>query len=475
MKQNGEIGEDFGLEAVSPIDGRYRSKVLPLVPYFSEKALIRYRLKVEIFYLLFLSQKRIFKRITAKQKQNLLLVLEKFDVSDAKKVKEIEAVTNHDVKAIEYFFRERIAPLNLGIEEYFHFGLTSEDTNNLAYSLSIKEARDKVILPALKELIKKIAFLANLWKKVPMLARTHGQPAVPTTVGKEFLNFAMRLNKELKFLSQLPIEGKLNGAVGNFNAHQAVFPQNDWVKFSEEFIESLGLAPNIYTTQILPADSYLRNFQTLFLINQILIGFNQDMWRYISDNYFLQKLKEEEVGSSTMPQKVNPIDFENSEGNLGMANAIFSFLTEKLAISRLQRDLSDSTVKRNIGIAFAYSLLAYQSCFKGLEKISLNEKLIKEELLNHWEIITEGIQTILRSCGDKNAYEKLKDFARGKKLGQKEIAEFTASLSVNKEIKRRILALTPLGYSGFSEILVNEGLEVINSASKEEGYENKEK
>jgi len=463
------------VKAISPIDGRYRPKVGTLALYFSEEALIKYRIKVELTYLLFLSEKGIIKKITTGQKKELLSILDQFGGKQALRVKEIEATINHDVKAVEYFLREALAPFNLNIEEYIHFGLTSEDTNSLALSLSIKEARDQVILPAIKEVVNKLSEMVYVYRSLPMLGRTHGQPAIPTTVGKEFLVFTIRLQKEMKNLSLLPIEAKLNGAVGNFNAHLVGFPEADWIALSAEFIKSLNLVPNQFTTQILPADSYLRLFQSLSLINSIIIGLDQDIWRYISDNYFLQKPKKGEVGSSTMPQKVNPIDFENSEGNLEVANAIFGLLVKKLAISRLQRDLSDSTVKRNIGVAFAHSLVAYKSSLIGLEKVIPNESFLREELLDHWEIVTEGIQTILKSTGDSRAYEKLKEFARGKKLGQGEIKNFTSELKVSPKIKKRILALTPLNYLGLAETLVEKGLKVTNFEFSEETNENKKK
>ncbi|PJC28136.1 adenylosuccinate lyase, partial [Candidatus Shapirobacteria bacterium CG_4_9_14_0_2_um_filter_39_11] len=338
---------------------------------------------------------------------------------------------------------------------------TTYDIDTTAYSLAIKRSRDNIILPSLKLLIREIKQMAELYKGKPMLGRTHGQPAVPTTMGKELMVFAIRLFREYQELKSIIIEAKLNGAVGNYNAHFAAFPNVNWLKFSADFIDSLGLKPNLFTTQIMPYDSFIKIFQSLFLINQVLIGFNQDLWRYISDDYFLQKIEEKQVGSSTMPQKVNPIDLENSEGNLGIANSLLGFLIQKLAISRLQRDLSDKTVKRNIGMAFAYSLLGYQSTLKGLNKLSLNEKFLKEELLEHWEIITEGIQTILKTGGDIQAYEKLKEFSQGKKLDQNQIKNFVEDLKVNPKTKKQLLNLTPLNYLGLAEKLVDEGIKII--------------
>lgn len=448
------------LTAISPIDGRYRPRVAVLADYFSEQALIKHRLEVEINYFIYLSKIGIIKKIPPEKKRKLLEIITKFSNKDAVKIKKIEETINHDAKAVEYFLRKKINQLTLPTE-YLHFALTTYDIDTTAYSLAIKRSRDNIILPSLKLLIREIKQMAELYKGKPMLGRTHGQPAVPTTMGKELMVFAIRLFREYQELKSIIIEAKLNGAVGNYNAHFAAFPNVNWLKFSADFIDSLGLKPNLFTTQIMPYDSFIKIFQSLFLINQILIGFDQDLWRYISDDYFLQKIEEKQVGSSTMPQKVNPIDLENSEGNLGIANSLLGFLIQKLAISRLQRDLSDKTVKRNIGMAFAYSLLGYQSTLKGLNKLSLNEKFLKEELLEHWEIITEGIQTILRTGGDIQAYEKLKEFSQGKKLDQNQIKNFVEDLKVNPKTKKQLLNLTPLNYLGLAEKLVDEGIKII--------------
>jgi adenylosuccinate lyase len=455
------MDEIFTLKAISPLDGRYWAKIAPLAEYFSEAALIKFRLYIEVHYLIFLSQKGPRKFLFPPQIEKLLLLLDRFNDQDLLRIKEIEKRINHDTKAVEYFLREKMIAFGLPGNEFLHFGFTSEDTDNLAYSLSLKKAAEEILLPELKKLIQKIGQMAKDFKAEPMLARTHGQPAVPTTMGKELIVFCVRLFKEYQNLAGLPIEGKLNGAVGNYNAFHVAYPKFNWLKFSQEFIETLGLKPNLFTTQILPYDSLLKLFQSLFLINQILLGFDQDLWRYISDNYFLQTINKNEVGSSTMPQKVNPIDFENSEGNLGVANALFKQFMEKLAVSRLQRDLSDKTTKRNIGVALAHSFLAWQSTLRGLEKLTLNKKYLKRELLNHWEIITEGLQTVLRTTGDQKAYEALKDFSRGKEVGQEEVEKFVNRLKINKKIKKQLLLLTPLNYLGLAEKLVEEGFKII--------------
>lgn len=447
--------------ALSPLDGRYRPRVEPLSRYFSEQALIKYRVQVEIYYLIFLSEKGLAKKISSQERRFLLAVVKKFDTSQAEKVKAIEAKINHDVKAVEYFIREVLEKAGIDLSQFVHFGLTSEDVTNLAHGLMLKEVREEVILPLLDDLIKKLAHLARDYKNAAMVARTHGQPAVPTTMGKELIVFATRLGKERKNLAVLPVEGKLNGAVGNFNAQVLAFPKNDWLQLSSDFIGSLGLVPNLVTTQILPCDSYLKIFQSLKLINLILIGLDQDMWRYLSDNYFVQKVEKNQVGSSTMPQKVNPIDFENSEGNLGLANTLFSFFEEKLAISRLQRDLSDSTVKRNFGAALGHCLLGYQSCLAGLNKISLNQVLLQKDLDKHWEIITEGVQTVLRTEGETQAYEKVKTFAQGKKLTPSKVRKFIQTLKVNQKAKRKLLKLSPFNYLGLAPEIVKEGLKIL--------------
>jgi len=354
------------LTAISPLDGRYQSKTKSLATYFSEQALIKSRVVIEAKYLEFLLNV-IKKPISPKLVATLNAVIDNFNQNEAQRVKDIEDTTHHDVKAIEYYLREKLVDFP-EIFPYIHLGLTSEDINSCAYGLLIKDALKNEMLPSLISLISTITDMADKYKSEPMLARTHGQPAVPTTMGKELMVFALRLHHEYTTLTTLPIEAKMSGAIGNFSALHCAYPDGDWIKTTDEFIKKLGLTPNHFTTQILPADSYVKVFQSFHLINSILIGFNQDIWRYISDGYFAQQVIATETGSSTMPQKVNPIDFENSEGNLGLANALFAYFIDKLPISRLQRDLSDSTVKRNMGSAFAYSQLAYSSCVSGLRK-----------------------------------------------------------------------------------------------------------
>jgi adenylosuccinate lyase len=436
--------------SLSPLDGRYQSKVNSLSEYLSEFAYIKYRVQVEIKYLMYFTSHILHKSLDQK---SLIALINNFDEQDVLKIKEIEKITKHDVKAIEYYLREKT-----DLSSYIHFGLTSEDVNNIAYSLMLKDGLQQVIIPELHELSALLIHLSEKYKNASMLARTHGQPAVPTTMGKEIFVFAKRLQDELEFLTNLPIEAKLNGAVGNYNALIAAYPNVDWIYISSDFIKSLGLKQNLYTTQILPSDNYIKIFQSIHLINAILLGFSQDLWRYISDGYFIQKVNENEVGSSTMPQKVNPIDFENAEGNLGFANAMLDFFTNKLPISRLQRDLSDSTVKRNFGVALGHALLAYKSCIAGLNKLEFNQQFADKDLDAHWEIITEGIQTILRSHDDSQAYEKLKTFSRGKQLNQDMIKRFVNSLEISEEMKQKLLQITPHSYLGLASQLVSKGI-----------------
>lgn len=450
-----EVSEDdLSLRAVSPIDGRYHQITFPLYQYFSEFALYKYRLFAEVKYLFFFLENILIIKVDQKTKTGILKFVDDFDVSEAKKMKKIEEEIKHDVKAVEYYLRPVLEKFSLKAMEYLHFGLTSEDINSMAYGLSLKDALKEVIIPEIEKLLNKIGELADAYKEVSMIGRTHGQMAVPTTIGKELVVFAARIKKELKNLKEVKVEAKLTGAVGNYNALVTAFPKVDWIREGDGFINSLGLLPNHFTTQILPADSYVKVFQSLSLINSILIGLDQDMWRYISDDYFKQQLDEKQVGSSTMPHKINPIDFENSEGNLGIANALFSHLILKLPISRLQRDLSDSTVKRNIGSVMAYCLLGYKSCLSGLGKISVNRELLNEELLSHWEIVTEGIQTVLRASGEINAYEEMRKISQGKKMNQKEMKKAIESLSVSSEVKKRLMKITPDNYTGLASKLV---------------------
>jgi adenylosuccinate lyase len=433
------------LSAISPLDGRYRAKLEDVSEFFSEYALMRYRVIAEFGYFYQFTTKILHKKIS---EHTIRRCIDAFDEGEAEKIKVLEKKTNHDVKAVEYYIREKLQSLHVGFSEYVHFGLTSEDINSIAYGLSIAESRNAIVIPAIRSVISSLMAMAKDYASIPMVARTHGQAAVPTTVGKELIVFAVRLGNECGILKKLPIEAKITGAVGNYNAHIAGFPEEDWMDFCDSTVSSFGLTPNHCTTQILPADSTARLFQSMELLNTILIGLTQDMWRYISDGYFTQNLKEHEVGSSTMPQKVNPIDFENAEGNLGLANALFSHFITKLPVSRLQRDLSDSTVKRNIGSAFAYSVLGYRSCVQGLQKLSVHKETCEEDLLHHWEMMSEGMQTIMRIQGDVDAYETIKKFTRGKTIDQ-------------SAIQKRLLALTPLTYTGLAEEIVKKGIKKL--------------
>ncbi|MBW7955402.1 adenylosuccinate lyase [Patescibacteria group bacterium] len=439
---------NFALTALSPLDGRYHSQLIDLCNLFSEYALIRQRVRVEIAYLLFLAEQGCISPFTKKQQEQLLRILTNFNEADALRIKELEKETKHDVKAVEYFLREKMEKLELPSSALVHLALTSEDVNSLAYSLMVKESVQEVLVPALHTLLSKLSLLAEEHFQTPMLARTHGQAAVPTTVGKEVVVFASRLLDEVKVLRTLPIEAKLTGAVGNFNAHVVAFPEHNWTELSADFVSSFDLVPNLFTTQVLPAESYNRVFAVLQRINGILLDCSQDFWRYISDGVFIQKKEKGQVGSSTMPQKVNPIEFENAEGNLGLANALLIFFVQKLSVSRLQRDLSDSTVKRSIGSAFGYCLLAYNSLAKGLGKISVNQEKLINELDTHWEVLAEAVQVVLRQSGQPDGYEKLKSFSQGKQLTQPEWQRFVESLEIPSSIKKQLHRLTPQNYIG---------------------------
>ena len=449
---------DPRLTAISPLDGRYRQKVEDASEFFSEYALIRYRVIVELRYYYFFLTTVLHKKVS---KKIIDQCIESFDEQAAMKIKEIERTTNHDVKSVEYYVKELLLQHKLPSVEYVHFALTSEDVNAIAYGLMLKDARDHLLIPEVMKVLRVLADMGRTYADTPMLARTHGQPAVPTTMGKECIVFAMRIHTVLKQIRSLPIEAKLAGAVGNFNAHVVSFPERDWITLSDSFISSLGLTPNHFVTQIIPADNQGILFQHIELLNTICIGLSQDVWRYISDGYLTQIAKKDEVGSSTMPQKVNPIDFENAEGNFGLANATLHFLSSKLIVSRLQRDLSDSTVKRSIGTAIATSIVGYRSLLKGFSKISVNTKLLEHELLTHWEIVTEGIQTLLRTTGDVSAYEKVKAFVRGKNITEHDVHMFIESLDVSPKMKERLLAITPLSYTGIAKKIVQKGYEEI--------------
>lgn len=441
------------LQAISPVDGRYRSQTNELAKYFSEEALIQYRIRVEIEYVVALTEAHLprLKPLNNSETEKLRSIWNKFSSADAEKVKSIEQTTNHDVKAVEYFIKEKFDELKLeGMKEFVHFALTSQDINNTAFPLSIKEALHDVYLPMLKRVIEKLSSLAGEYKDVAMLSRTHGQAASPTRLGKEIMVFVERLNNQLQLILQIPVNAKFGGATGNFNAHHVAYPQIDWVTFSNAFVSNyLGLERLQYTTQIEHYDNLCAMFDALKRINNILIDLNRDFWSYISLDYFKQKIKANEVGSSAMPHKVNPIDFENSEGNLGFANAIFEHLAAKLPISRLQRDLTDSTVLRNVGVPFAHTLLAFKSLLKGLDKILLNDKAIQFDLENNWAVVAEAIQTILRREQIDSPYEKLKALTRtNEKITQQTISTFIESLDVNDKVKSELKAITPFNYTG---------------------------
>lgn len=442
------------LTAISPIDGRYRSKVDNLAPYFSEFGLIHYRVRVEIEYFIALAEEGLFnipKPFTAPHLRNIYL---NFSKEDAAAVKEIEKTTNHDVKAVEYFIKAKLKELNADaadkVIEWVHFGLTSQDINNTAIPLLWKEALEQVYLPATLNTLSSIKKLAKEWENISMLARTHGQPASPTRLGKELMVFVERLENQIQLFSQIPYAAKFGGATGNLNAHHVAFPEIDWVTFANRFVdEKLGLERLQYTTQIAHYDNLAAQFDGLKRINTILIDLCRDIWTYISMEYFHQKTKVGEVGSSAMPHKVNPIDFENAEGNLGLANAIYEHLSAKLPISRLQRDLTDSTVLRNIGVPLAHGFIALASLEKGLDKLVLNESVINEDLENHWAVVAEAIQNILRREQYPQPYEALKALTRGKEGITKEtIHAFIRSLNVSAKIKKELLAITPQNYVG---------------------------
>lgn len=448
----------MNFSTISPLDGRYREKVRELSPFVSEPALIRYRVMVEVEYLIALGNEKGVKELrplSPKVKGELRALYKKFSDKDAEKIKQIEAETNHDVKAVEYFIKNRLSAFGSQLSaEFVHFALTSEDINNLAYSLMWRDALQKIIIPELSALGKLLANFAKQHTSQPMLSLTHGQPATPTTVGKEFSVFSARLKRQLDQLKNHKLLGKLNGATGTYGAFVAAYPNVHWQKFSRKFIESFGLAFNPLTTQIEPHDSLTESFHTLSRINTILLDFNRDAWLYISRGILGQKKKDGEVGSSTMPHKINPLDFENAEGNLGLANALLAHLAEKLPISRMQRDLSDSTVLRNIGVPLGYSLLAYKSMQKGLSKLFINKEKLDEELGAHWEILAEPIQTILRKVGHEKPYETLKTLTRGTTVTKKDIQNFIKKLNIPKEEKQKLLKLTPQKYTGLADKLV---------------------
>lgn len=441
------------LTAISPVDGRYRSKCEKLDMYFSEYALIRYRVRVEVEYFIALCELPLpqLKDVDHNLFGELRKIYADFSPADAERIKEIESVTNHDVKAVEYFLKERFDVLGLdAYKEFIHFGLTSQDINNTSVPMSVKEALDDVYIPCLEELIEKLSSLAQEWKDVAMLARTHGQPASPTRLGKEIMVFVYRLQEQLSQLKAVKVSGKFGGATGNFNAHSVAYPAIDWKTFAAGFLKNgLGIEREEYTTQISNYDNLAALFDALRRINTIMIDLDRDIWMYISSDYFKQRIKAGEVGSSAMPHKVNPIDFENSEGNLGIANAVLSHLATKLPISRLQRDLTDSTVLRNVGVPVAHMLIAVASTMKGLNKLILNEDALKADLDRMWMVVAEGIQTILRREGYPKPYETLKQLTRtNAKVTEQSIAEFIDTLNVSDEVKAELHRLSPSTYTG---------------------------
>ncbi len=438
------------LTAISPIDGRYRGKMEHLDNYFSEYALIKYRVEVEVTYFLFLAEEKFFK-LTSNAKKQLINIVETFSLEDAAKIKETERITNHDVKAVEYFLKEKLKELQLtDLQEWIHFGLTSQDINNTAVPLLWKDAIEYEYLPGIINLQHELQDLAIKWKNIPMLARTHGQPASPTMLGKEIMVFVERIENQIQQFSYIPFTGKFGGATGNFNAHYAAYPKKDWIALANKFLEEkLSLQRQQYTTQIEHYDLLAAHFDNIKRINNILIDLCRDMWAYVSMDYFKQKIRKGEVGSSAMPHKVNPIDFENAEGNLGIANALLEHLSTKLPISRLQRDLTDSTVIRNIGVPIAHTLLAISSAEKGLKKMILNEQKIKADLEDNWAVIAEAIQTILRRENYPKPYEALKDLTRSNEKMNKEIMHrFIDSLKINAGVKKELKAVTPFNYTG---------------------------
>ena len=445
--------ELIALTAISPIDGRYRKTTESLADYFSEFGLIKYRVLVEIEYFIALSEFGLpqLSIIDLVQKESLRDIYKNFSINDALKIKEIEKTTNHDVKAVEYFIKEKLETLSLSKHaEFVHFGLTSQDINNTSIPLSLKEASTNQLFPAIIEIIKKISDLSTEWKNISLLARTHGQPASPTKLGKEFYVFVERLQKQFDVLKNVPFSAKFGGASGNFNAHHLAYPEKNWIDFGNSFVnKTLGLDRSQFTTQIEHYDNLGAYCDAIKRINTILIDFNRDVWSYVSMNYFKQKLKDGEIGSSAMPHKVNPIDFENAEGNLGIANALFEHLSAKLPISRLQRDLTDSTVLRNLGTPLAHSILSYNSIIKGLNKLILNETALKQDLENNWAVVAEAIQTILRREGYPKPYESLKELTRtNSQITQNTITEFIKGLKVSDSIKKELLNITPHNYTG---------------------------
>ncbi|PAJ72831.1 adenylosuccinate lyase [Pseudoalteromonas sp. NBT06-2] len=449
------------LTAISPVDGRYGSKTKELRSIFSEFGLIKYRVKVEVRWLQALSRAEAIAEVPAfSDDANALLdaIVTNFSEADAQRVKDIESTTNHDVKAVEYLLKEKVADnteLN-AVNEFIHFACTSEDINNLSHALMLTEARDEVLLPYCDKLLSSLKDLAVEYKSIPMMARTHGQPASPSTMGKEMANVYMRLKRQRDQIAKIEMLGKVNGAVGNYNAHLSAYPQHDWHQHAQDFVTSLGITLNPYTTQIEPHDYIAELFDAIARFNTILLDFDRDVWGYIALGHFKQKTIAGEIGSSTMPHKVNPIDFENSEGNLGLANAIFAHLAQKLPLSRWQRDLTDSTVLRNLGVGMGYAVIAYQSTLKGMSKLEVNEAKLLEELDQNWELLAEPIQTVMRKFGIEKPYEKLKDLTRGKRVNQEIMANFIDGLELPESAKNEMKLMTPANYIGRAIAFVDE-------------------
>ena len=449
------------LSALSPLDGRYASKTDALRPILSEAGFMHHRVKVEIAWLLALSEAGLdeLKPFSAESKARLQKLAAEFTEQDAARIKAIEATTNHDVKAVEYWLKEKVQgdPELVAASEFIHFACTSEDINNTSHGMMLHTARDTVLLPALDKLIERLSEIAHQHADMPMMSRTHGQPASPTTMGKEIANVVARLRRAQQAIATVEILGKMNGAVGNYNAHLSAYPKVDWQAFSREVVEQrLGLTFNPYTIQIEPHDYIAELFDAIARANTILIDLSRDVWGYISLGFFKQKTKAGEIGSSTMPHKVNPIDFENAEGNLGMANAILRHMAEKLPISRWQRDLTDSTVLRNIGVGFGYTLLAYDSCLRGLNKLEANPARMAEDLDQNWEVLAEPVQTVMRRYGIENPYEQLKELTRGKGISQAALREFIQGLAIPQDAKDRLLAMTPATYIGLAAQLAKD-------------------
>ena len=449
------------LTALSPIDGRYQDKASALRPIFSEFGLLKFRVTVEVRWLQKLASHAQINEVSALSKEAndyLNHIVENFSLEDADRIKAIERTTNHDVKAVEYFLKEKseALPELAQISEFIHFACTSEDINNTSHALMLKTAREEVLLPEWKKVIDAVVELANRYKDIPLLSRTHGQPASPTTIGKEMANVAYRLKRQYKQLENLEILAKINGAVGNYNAHLSAYPEIDWHTFSQEFIQSLGVTWNPYTTQIEPHDYIAEFFDCVARFNTIVIDFDRDMWGYIALNHFKQRTIAGEIGSSTMPHKVNPIDFENSEGNLGLANAVMSHLGQKLPISRWQRDLTDSTVLRNLGVGLGYALIAYASTLKGISKLEVNEQHLRDELEQNWEVLAEPIQTVMRRYGIEKPYEKLKELTRGKRVDGEAMRQFIDGLALPQAEKDRLKQMTPASYIGYAVELVEK-------------------